>query len=145
MTENISRRAVAKGAAWSVPVVAAASAVPAVAASCNDSDVWTVTATDASYTGIAGYAAGTVSFWILVTPKDSSVVSCTGSRTVTVNVLRQAPASTTGRWRSMALAQANPNYTSVTQTIDGNQGSTDVQTPGQIDYQWQITFDPSKV
>ena len=33
MTTSVSRRQLAKGAAWSVPVVAAASAVPAMAAS----------------------------------------------------------------------------------------------------------------
>ncbi|WP_270239931.1 hypothetical protein [Rothia kristinae] len=36
MTTSVSRRQLAKGAAWSVPVAAAASAVPAMAASPND-------------------------------------------------------------------------------------------------------------
>lgn len=150
---NISRRSVAKGAAWAVPVVSVAAAAPSMAASCAGQKTtvkkYTYTPNTFQVAGASG-ALNTVSFWVTVTQNaDTSATDpCVTfvdntNETVTMQVVNQRVAGSTGtRVRSISLTQANPGYTSTAKTLDAAGRNHPL---GASDYEWTITFQPSKV
>lgn len=150
---DISRRAVAKGAAWSIPAVTVAGAAPSMAVSCAGQKTtvkkYTYSPNTFNVDGIHG-ALNTSSFWVTVTQNvDTSATDpCVTfvdntDETASMKVVNQRVAGSTGtRVRSISLTQANPNYTSVTKTLD-SAGRT--HPLGASDYEWVITFQPSKV
>lgn len=150
---NLSRRDVARGAAWSIPAIAVASSAPALAASCAGAKTtvkkYTYAPNGFSVAGASGFL-NTTAFWVTVTQNvDTSATDpCVTfvdntSETVQMKVVNQRVAGSTGtRVRSIDLTQANPNYTSVTKTLDSAGRNHPL---GASDYEWTITFQPSKV
>ncbi|GAA1348047.1 hypothetical protein [Falsarthrobacter nasiphocae] len=144
MSNSISRRNVAKGAAWAAPAVALASAAPAQAASCTPWNNWDYHFEHVQYVGADG-ALGTVSFWTVVTPGVKPANGCKApeavtTETITVNVLRNAGGI--NRFRPVTLTQADRVTTDI-KTHDVAQTST--HPVGSLDYQWTITFNPLDV
>lgn len=150
---DLSRRAVAKGAAWSIPAVAVASSAPALAASCAGQRTtvkkYTYAANNFSVAGASGFL-NTVAFWVTVTlnADTSATDPCVTfvdntNETVTMKVVNQRVAGSTGtRVRPISLTQANPNFTSTAKTLDPAGRNHPL---GTSDYEWTITFQPSKV
>lgn len=151
---DVSRRTMAKGAAWSVPVLAAAATVPAMAASClgqkKTVKKYTYAANAFNLSGAPGFL-NVASFWVTVAlhADTSGTDPCVTfvdntNETVTMKVVNQRIEGSTAksRVRSITLVQGNPNYTSTAKTVD----PADRDHPlGSSDYEWTITFQPSRV
>ncbi len=153
MTSNITRRQVARTAAWAAPAVALATAAPASAASkpkkplrpdCVEWSQWNVRYDHVEYVGIDGFL-GTVSWWIVVDKGYRPVNGCpvpkrATSHTTTVDVIRQEGGL--NRWRTVTLHQNDPVTTAV-RTHDVAEDPT--HPAGSLDYQWTITFKPQDI
>lgn len=150
---DLSRRTVTRGAAWAIPAIAVAASAPVMAASCagQKSTVkkYTYTPNTFEVVGATG-ALNTVSFWVTVKQNaDTSAVDpCVTfidntNETVTMTLVNQRVAGSTGtRVRSISMTQANPTYTSTVKTLDSAGRNHPL---GASDYEWTITFQPSKV
>lgn len=150
---DISRRQVAQGAVWAIPVVAVGAAAPAMAGSCLGTarvvKKYTYAPNSFSVSGAHG-ALNTVAFWVNVTMNadTSSLDPCVTfidntDETVTMKLINQRVSGSTGtRVRSIDMTQANPNFTSTTKTLDSAGRDHPL---GTSDYEWTITFKPSAV
>ncbi len=148
MSNSVSRRSIAKGAAWAVPAVALASAAPSASAStaapCVAWNNWNYSYENIQYVGVDG-ALGTVAWWTVVTPGVQPAGGCAAptsvnSVTTTVNVLRNAGGI--NRYRTVTLNQSDSITTKV-KTYDVASAST--HPAGSLDYQWTVTFNPLDV
>jgi hypothetical protein len=112
--QNISRRTIAKGAAWSVPVVAVAAAAPAASASTvNASLAWTNSSTSLLTLALLD-GGGTITAQALVTvPTQLTITNGAGAisgqnATITITVARPAGINIpVGRARGFGVASYN--------------------------------------
>lgn len=142
---NIQRRQLVKGGLWAVPVVAAASAVPAQAGSCDEWEGWSVTLDSfAASPTTSGYAKTlTMNFLAEQNDKPTDGYPCAqpldSTVTYTLTVTRTSGSTTRARKWTLASSQAL-----TTTLVTDNSGNSTHPLRG-IDYVWQIQLDPQQV